>query len=31
MRYVLSLILTLVFSGGAVPQNADTAKTPKAA
>ena len=31
MRYVLSLILTLVFSGGAVLQDADTAKTAKAA
>jgi len=31
MRYVLSLILTLVLSGGAAPQRADTARTPKAA
>ena len=31
MRFVLFLVLTLVLSIGAVPQNADTAKTPRPA
>jgi quercetin dioxygenase-like cupin family protein len=31
MRYVLSLLLTFVLSSAAVPQNGETAKTPKTA